>query len=303
MHPRLWVNSVRNNAIHELASLFSRIHQLPRLETINLTFHPGYKRAIYNVVVFHSGNRIHLQELILGSLATSFSIRAPSKLMSLSLHNLRTSDSPVFKTFSLKTILPSLRRFQLSVLSDRALDTFMSPVYQWNFWSSLSSHMTPIQTQHSLTELTLHSDVCVGSTSGMSLGGLHFPRLCMLSLQNLILEPSTDVEPFVLRHAPTLARLELLSCNLDIGNNTLMCLSSSIALPHDEGSGSGLGGWHRIWDLFEAELTALVTLHVACPQEPGTFPIVPGCNAADIAALQRFQSTVAARSKEMSGES
>lgn len=248
--PRWWATSVRTNAIHELASSFSRIHQLPRLEIINLTFYFGY-----NVVDFDSGGCVPLQASMLGALAASFSVHAPSKLTTLSLHNLRTSDPTAFETLPLQIILTTLQRFRLSVLFDDASDPYTFPARWYHFWSSLSPQMVPIQMQHALTELSLQSDDFIAVGSKLSLGGLHFPHLCALSLRNLTLDPSSGVEPFILRHAPTLARLELLSCKLAVVNNGLVSLSSSMALAQDEGF-PGPGGWHRIWDLFEAELTA-----------------------------------------------
>lgn len=52
--------------------------------------------------------RVALQDSILRALAaTSFDVRVPSELASLSLHNLRTSGIPL-ETFPLKTILTTL---------------------------------------------------------------------------------------------------------------------------------------------------------------------------------------------------
>ena len=86
--------SVRD--VRNVGSSLSRIHQLPRLETINLTFHPIY--GVYGGTDL--GQRpAAVQESIFRALATSFDVRAPSELTSLSLHNLRTLDPPLSKLY------------------------------------------------------------------------------------------------------------------------------------------------------------------------------------------------------------
>ncbi len=172
--------------------------------------------------------------------------------------------------------------------------------------------------QHALTELILHSDVYVGASSRLSLAALHFPHLCALSLRRLVFEPSAGIEPFVLRHAATLTRLELLTCKLPTRAGTLLSPSpsQSITLARDEESSFGPACWERIWDRFMAELTALVALHIdegliglECRYvNPGRgisyweeLDTPEPRNAADVAALRRFHMTVAARSRGRAG--
>jgi hypothetical protein len=212
----LWrVVSASTDDINELASSFSRIHQLPRLKTISLRFNPFYDKQMN-----YGDDRLDglsLQASILGSLADSFSVRAPSELTSLSLLNLRASDLHPLETLPLQAILPTLRRLQLSAVFDSAPDpdTFHG---RWrHFWGTLSPRMVPIQTQVFLTELTLHSDAFVGSMDGLSLHELYFPRLSVLSLRNIVFKPIRGEEVFILRHAATLTRLELLTCKVFIG--------------------------------------------------------------------------------------
>ncbi|KAH9022797.1 hypothetical protein EDB84DRAFT_488823 [Lactarius hengduanensis] len=296
---------VRSSAVHELASSFSRFHQLPRLETINLTFYPSYGNRL-------DGGGLALQSSVLGALASSFSVRAP-KLMSLSLHNLRASDLPPLESPSFQTVLTTLRRFQLSVLFDG--------FERWcNFWGTLCPRMILAPMQHSLTELTLHSDANVGAFSGLSFAGLHFPRLCALSLRMVIFDPSVGAKQFILRHATTLVRLELLVCKLPVDPDMFLTPPPT-AHARDE---SGYCRWEHIWDRFAAELTALVTMHVderrsdrwgrtnsefryVRPDlEKMTYRetyTLAHRNAADAAALRRFHLTVATRSKEARGES
>lgn len=163
--------------------------------------------------------------------------------------------------------------------------------------------------QHSLTDLTLHCDTLVGDSSGLSLAGLHFPRLTTLSMRNFVLQLSVGVEPFILRHAATLARLQLLTCKLPTYADLLpVPWEWEWELPPQTSI-----CWDSIWDRFAAELTSLVSLHVDHAEcsyvstyfllsffsDSGNQPR----DAADMAALQRFQAVVAARSEEMSGES
>jgi hypothetical protein len=301
VHPRWRVTSVRTDAIHELASSFSRIHQLPRLKTINLTFYPIYDSRCGP----DEKRRVSLQAYILDALATSFGVRAPPTLTSLSLRNLHAwhlspLDSPPFQT-----VLTNLRHLHLSLLFDAAPDPFTFFTRWSNFWGTLPRTILA-PTQPTLTELTLHSDGWVGAWLGLSLAGLHFPHLCALSLRNLAFEPSTGIESFILRHAVTLARLELLSCQLSIPDGTHLFLFSSLA-PIDQGeeSSPGPGGWNRIWDCFGAELASLVELHVACPPNskiPAWAIVAKKGNEADVAALERFRAIVATRSEGMRRE-
>ena len=302
------------STIRELTRLFSRVHQLPRLETIDLIFYEWWSDPDGEV-------RLPLQESILGALVTSFSIRASPTLISLSLHNLYPSalsslDSPPFQT-----VLKTLRHLQLFMTLNGTWRTNQSIDHWCNFWGTLCPRIFLGPTQHTLTELTLHSNTYVGASSGLSLHELHFPHLCALSLRNLVFDRSVGAEYFVLRHTSTLARLELLFCKLPIDRHQqqppILIPSSSTILPGDDESGSGLDCWYGIWDRFAAELTALVVLHVEerrripslrleCPYvKPG--PSVSYCEidvpelrkVTDAEALRRFQTTVAARSEEM----
>ncbi|KAH9173974.1 hypothetical protein EDB89DRAFT_646754 [Lactarius sanguifluus] len=303
---------LRSSAVHELASSFSRSHQLPRLETINLTFYPSYGNRL-------DGGGLALQSSVLGALASSFSIRAP-KLMSLSLHNLRIRDLSPLESPPFQTVLTTLRHFQLSVLFDSVpgSDTYFG---RWcNFWGTLCPRMILAPMQHSLTELTLHSDVYVGAFSRLSFAGLYFSHLGALSLRMVVFEPSVDAKHFILRHAATLARLELLVCKLSL--NPDIFLSPPPTTHARDESGSELDYWEYIWDRFAAELTALVALHVderrsdrwgrtgsefryvhPDPERMAyRMTTLAHRNAADAAALRRFHLTVATRS-EARGES
>lgn len=294
--------SVRANAIRELANSFSRIHRLPHIEIINLTFYPIHDNRvpIYsnplsvfdNRVDFDDGSRLAVQASILEALAASCKVRVPSKLLSLELHNLHTSDLSSLETAQFQKFLTCLRRLQLTVLQPTSYGR------KYNFWSTFSPIILN-PTQQFLTELILHSSVCIWPSSGFSLTGLHFPHLTALSVRNLIFVPSVGVEPFILRHASTLARLELLACKPPAYRE----------LPPFEWSPpSSDYCWDTIWDRFAMELTALVTLNVDeldCPYV-GFFyrfnlsdEAIKSHNAADDAALQRFHVVVTARSEEM----
>ncbi|KAH9019546.1 hypothetical protein EDB85DRAFT_2196544 [Lactarius pseudohatsudake] len=292
------LNHIRANAICELANSFSRVHQLPRLETINLTFYPLYDNRLGS----DGQGRLAVQASILHVLATSFGVRAP-KLTSLSLDNLRIWEFPPPRI----SFIPDRPD---DPAPPRAVRASWFNICWVHFWGTLCPHMILAPTQQTLTELTLHSDAPVGASSGLSLSALHFPLLCVFSVRGLVFELSIEVEPFVLRHAATLTQLEVLACKLPaLANLPLSCSRISTALARDEGLSSGPGGWDWIWGCFAAELTALVTLDVdtECRYiEPTPFwgvPVPELRYAADAAALQRFHRTVAARSRETREES
>ncbi|KAH9173976.1 hypothetical protein EDB89DRAFT_646809 [Lactarius sanguifluus] len=229
-------------------------------------------------------------------------------------------DPPRISPF--QTVLMTLRHFQLSVLfnSVPGSDTYFE---RWcNFWGTLCPRMILAPMQHSLTELTLHSNANVGALGGLSFTRLRFPRLCALSLRMVIFEPSVGAKQFILRHAATLARLELLVCKLPVDPDIF--LSPSPTAHAREESGSELDYWEYIWDRFAAELTALVALHVDERRSDRwgrtgselryvrpdlermtyreTYTLAHR-NVADAAALRRFHLTVATRSEEARGES
>ncbi|KAH9022803.1 hypothetical protein EDB84DRAFT_1509781 [Lactarius hengduanensis] len=288
--------------MHKSAKLFSRIYKLPRLETINLTFCPRY------------GNRLPRENLafqssILSALVSSFSVCVPN-LKSLSLHNLRTSDHSPLESPSFQTLLTTLRRFELSPLFDILHPLIVDDSWS-HFWGTLRPRMlTPMQ--HCLTELTLHSNVHVGALVGLSFYGLHFPRLCALSLGRVIFDTSVGAQDFILRHAPAITRLGLVMCKLPISPGAPSPIPP-MALARNE-SGSGPDSWECIWDCFAAKLTALVLLRVdECHDGYSsdfrynlyhlwnlvnwdTDAFTP-CDATDAAALRRFHMTVAARSE------
>lgn len=295
--------SVRTEVIHELASLFSRIHKLPGLETVNLTFYPCYDSRM-------ESDGLTLQASILGALAASFRVHVPPKLTSFSMHNLRVWNLSPLDSRRFKAFLTTLRRLQLSVLFDSVPDPETFPSRWGHFWRTLFPRIIA-PTQHTLTELTLHSDEHLGASSGLSLAALHFPHLCTLSMRKLVFEPSVGVVPFVLRHAPTLAHLELLECKMPIHRDAHLLPwtpppPSATALSLNNGSCC----WYHIWDLFAAELTALVSLYVdnsGCSYissgvrlswEPSwASEAVEPRDVADAASLELFRTIVASRSE------
>jgi hypothetical protein len=291
--------SVRANAIHELASSFSRIHQLPHLETINLIFYPIYNNRVNS----DDGSRLAVQASILDALAASFKVHVPSKLTSLSLYNLRTSDLPSLESAPFQNFLTTMRCLHLTVLFDGSPDGRTFDGRWCSFWSTSCPRILK-PTQQSLADLTLHSDVFLGASSGLSLTELHFSQLTALSLRKLVFEPSVGIEPFILRHTSTLARLELLACKLPIYFD-----------PPQLPWGSPPSGccWDSIWDRFATELPALVVLHVDDPQcsyVSSLFGLSYWTDVArelrdttDAVALRRFHAVVTARSEEMQGKS
>jgi len=166
-------------------------------------------------------------------------------------------------------------------------------------------------TQDSLTELTLHSDTYVGVLFGLPFASLYFPHLRGLSLGKFVFEPSLGAEKFILRHATTLARLELLECKLPIDSDTFD--PPPTALANDVESIPMSKSWAVIWGRFAAELTALLALHISWGVSGRYVRLVETMfyrevyvreplNVADDTAIARFHIPVAARSKAVCGE-
>ena len=278
------------------SKFLSRIHQLPRLETINFWFSPMYHVSLSS----DSGRCPPLQASFLAALTASFSVCAPSNLTTLSLQCLLVSGFPPESAPFLTHLTPALRRLYLSVHNKIPLDDV-----RWcNFWTTFFPHIILAPVQRSLTDLKLGSNMAIGSSSGLSFAGLYFPHLFALSLSNFFWEPSVGIELFILRHANTLARLHLYPCSLPEARLRLLSPSPSTALAEAEELSNR---WEQIWDRFAAEITALVEFctynsSYAIYDSDGYVrwtDVSESRKAADIAALQRFQTTVAARLKEM----
>ena len=278
------------------SKFLSRVHQLPRLETIKLWFVPRYDVSVSS----DNGSRPPLQTSFLAALTASFSVRAPSELTTLSLHCLVVSGFPSESAPFLTLLMPALRHLYLSVLNDIPLNDV-----RWcNFWGTFIPRIILAPVQHSLTDLMLDSDITIGSSSGLSFAGLYFPRLSALTLSKFLWGPSVGIEPFILQHANTLAQLSLRSCSLPVTKLRLLSPTPSTALAEAEEPSNS---WEYIWDRFAAELTVLValltdsTFYATCDSDKHVWEagISDTRKAADNAALQRFRMTVAARSKEM----
>jgi hypothetical protein len=243
------IPSVRSIATLELPRSFSRIHQLPQLETIHLTFCPAYCYWLDS----DSEGRLVLQASILRALAASFGFCAPSKLTSLSLHNLCPWSLAPLEAPPFQTVLKALQCFQLSVLYDWSPG--LGKYTAWaHFWGTQCCRLVLAPMQPPLTKLTLYSDQPVGAAFGFSFAGLYFPQLCKLSLSGFIFEPSVRAQHFILRHAATLARLELIACKLPMYANAFPDFCSTL---RDDKYKSSLMPitWGHIWDRFAAELT------------------------------------------------
>ncbi|KAF8266157.1 hypothetical protein EI94DRAFT_1701975 [Lactarius quietus] len=306
---RKLMSEIRGSAIPELASSFSRVHQLPQLETIDLTFFPadGHWRDD------DFEGRLTLQSSILGALADSFGVRVPAKLACLSLHNLHSSGVTPLESPPFQTVMKNLRFLQLFVIdSDNVRIGPDNPLV--HFWGTFCRRQVLVPTQESLTELTLHSLKVIGAAFELSLAELHFPHLCALSLCKIVFEPSVCAENFILRHAATLTRLELIGCMLPIYTDMITVqVASDGELMHRPTY------WGPIWESFAMELIALVKLHIDVimpidsshneywyvrPMHANFYRLArpPSYIAeVDAAALERLHMTVAARSKEARG--
>ncbi|KAH9022091.1 hypothetical protein EDB83DRAFT_89812 [Lactarius deliciosus] len=297
----LGASQVNDDAVDELANSFSRVYQLPRLETINLMFYPRYGTQLGNQL---DGGHPALQSSVLSALVSSFSVCTPN-LTSLFLHNLCTSDLSPLESPSFQTILTTLRRFQLSPLFNPPNSVTVDDSWSY-FWGTLCPRMlTPMQ--YSLTELTLHSNVHVGALAGLSFDGLHFPRLCAVSLGRIVFDTPVGAQDFILRHAATLARLELLMCKLPI-TLTPSISSSIVATVTVNDPSSDPYNWARVWDCFEAKLTALVSLRVdefhdgyyfQYGSNLGPYAFTTPRAATNAVALRRLRMTVVARSEKV----
>jgi hypothetical protein len=126
-----WVVHVsQTSAIHKLVKLFSRIHRLPQLQTINLNFFPSSRNC----------HRVDVQASILCALVTSFSIFTPKNLISLSC---MTCALYVFLPSSLPHFKPSCMPCSASTVRSPARRHGQHPLEQ-----ILGARSAPVRSSH-----------------------------------------------------------------------------------------------------------------------------------------------------------
>ncbi|KAI0259354.1 hypothetical protein BC834DRAFT_634556 [Gloeopeniophorella convolvens] len=286
---------VRTSTIDALYDAFSAIYNLPLLETVSLTFFQSYGYWRGSDIPGHR----KLQASVLDALALSFT-RSQPNLKSLHLHNLHITHLGPLASPAIRTVLEHLSDLRISLLFDDTTDGSAFPAHWEHFWGTTLPERILTPTQSALISLTLHSDAHVGGDARLALADMRFAHLNALSLRRVVFDARTGAEVFILAHAQTLMRLELIGCKLPAP------AYGSAHLPR---------AWADVWDKFEIELVGLRELRVdqrrsdrwgfngperryvrAGPQM--TFveaEIGAESDAADAASLKRLHAAVAAR--------
>jgi hypothetical protein len=278
------------------------------LHTLSLTFSPAYVGDVPT-----KSSRFEIQQAILDGIVLS-SIRRPPFLRptKLILENLSTMD---YDRLHLGVGLSHTEVLRLTVISDNVSPRASSRSITLRFWGLFVSHNI-LSRCFSLTSLTLHSDLTIGSS--LDFDDIILPNLRELDLGHILFdcEPYPDdgavdlpvgIDAFIMHHADTLTRLVLRACKAKVELRLIEEPSGYEAEPRQL-------IWADIWTRYETRLVNLTQLEVYTERREGdeefTFDIwylatADGFRAfppehirnadADTFALEKFRATVASR--------
>ncbi|KAF7296674.1 hypothetical protein HMN09_01076200 [Mycena chlorophos] len=233
---------------------FSGLTKFPNLEELILNFDDTWWEGKYTMEEpDEPSHYLYLQLGILEALAQN----PHPALVSLSLHNLIAIPNDVFS----KLHFPGLKTLSLSAITNVNLSRMFTSGTLGFFWQTTIPQI--IQSAgESLTSLTIASDLNIGAVSGpaMDFGfeeddGLFLPHLAHLALENFVFEPSGETgDPalWIVRHKPTLRRLELRNCTIDGGEEMYYERR-----------------WDAVFKLFEEELEQLREFVFSNPSDEG----------------------------------
>ncbi|ETW76799.1 hypothetical protein HETIRDRAFT_422180 [Heterobasidion irregulare TC 32-1] len=194
--------------VDALASSFTRIHELPRLKTLELSFYATHDTSY--------GDFLIIQWTILSAILS----QSPSpSLTSLTINRLAPLYHPIYDSPSSGGLLRSLT--SLSVLTAYH-DIYTAEDHTRNsyvkFWNeAIQDHMLG-SLSHNLATLRLQGQTFVGHIPGPDLSRVNFPALETLSLQKFLFYEGTGVEEFIVRRRKTLRGLWLADCAIAIEN-------------------------------------------------------------------------------------
>ena len=218
-----------------LASSFARIHELPNLKSLTLSF-PCLTGNLTSM------EPLRLQWTILSVLSS----RSPlPSVTSVNITGMTALYHPVYDLPSFRSLFGSLTSLSIgaAISHDLAEPQFRDPFIK--FWEETFQHRMLGSVSHSLTSLKLSSSSFVGVVPRLDFSQVNFPALELLSLKRILFNMDTHIEDFIVRHKGTLRTLWLMDCKIAI----LGSFEEPEGAPHR---------WSHIWARFAKELGALV---------------------------------------------
>ncbi|KAA1471737.1 hypothetical protein DENSPDRAFT_929791 [Dentipellis sp. KUC8613] len=197
-----------------LVSAISHLHKATALTALTFIFYPhAYEDPSFAEGALSASPITRLYCTFLRAIATLPA--APPRVTSLTLRNVRPIHIPELGApgGAFTALLTQLGALHLHIC-----DAPFVPEVIWTFWrTGVRDVLLGAAPQRApLTALALHcSHHSYMYFTGFGLARMHFPRLRALALSNMYFSsPFLRLEEFILRHAPTLRRLELRSCAL-----------------------------------------------------------------------------------------
>ncbi|KAI0060717.1 hypothetical protein BV25DRAFT_924586 [Artomyces pyxidatus] len=310
--------------IDALGDAFSLIHELPSLRSLTLTFwHPDWPHQPAATAATADDDEggidgyMFLPKEILTAITDSSEMLS-QKLRALTINNLMAYNDPSQYTTQFGRLFANLESVRLTVVSsnDPSFIDDMEEAIWDNFWSDFISGTVLRSLEDlpsgSLTSLTLHNPHHLYEPPVfVPWSDVTLPLLSSLSLLGFDFEGIPYLEDFIVRHAGTLVRLELLHCVMETDREPHMDEAMLAQLIEDSEHRS----WVSVWDTLALEMTVLMELVVEDapfdgPYEPGPdAPLVVRYREAqiphhplsfddedeDVRALDRFRAVVKSR--------
>ncbi|KAJ7192415.1 hypothetical protein GGX14DRAFT_578134 [Mycena pura] len=233
-----------------LARAFSGLVKLPKLSHLRLEFWSHWQEAYTNEVPEEPTHFLQLQFRLFEALAA-----VPPSLVLLTLRNVLGVPNEMYQQETFLTVFHGLQILEISVIYDYGEGYYVQDPIK-AFWAEDMSNI--LANARSLTTLVLRSDHPVGHEPALSFRDTHLPKLQSLTIQRFCLVPmipDADVLAFILRHASTLAFLELRDCSVDGG------MEPDFIYPRP---------WHAVFTVLKDEMHCLCefVLENTCKREP-----------------------------------
>ncbi|ETW76786.1 hypothetical protein HETIRDRAFT_106182 [Heterobasidion irregulare TC 32-1] len=168
-------------SLKSLTSSFARIHDLPRLKNLVLSFYREPKLLLQSTILSAILSRPH-----------------PLSLSSLALDGLMSLHDSIYDLPSFKGLFGSLSSLMITTKFTGDPKSHSRNAYI-RFWEQGIQHSVLGSLSHSLTSFILHSDVDVGIVPRLDFSQATFPVLEFLWLGRILFNAVTHVEDFILQ--------------------------------------------------------------------------------------------------------
>jgi hypothetical protein len=222
-----------------------RLHKFICLKTLRFSFHSSYHEC-RQLGGAQPSLHFLVQKAALASIASD---PYPTMVRNLSLINVIGIEDNVYESPTFQTVISSLQSLSISTIAPEYETGCDFELRHWynDFWQSTIPTRFLNPPQSSLTSLSLGSDVLIGPIDDFNINDHFFPRLASLKLERFLFHwcPVTE---FILKHNPTLQKLELRNCEMYV--------------PHPGGRAPIPAHWSDVYKKLQIEMTKLEELVV-----------------------------------------